>query len=171
MKKMVNNRAFYLNHSSIDAYFSPSPKDFVVTEIPLYEFSGNGEHLVLHIRKKDLTTWQMLDILSNHLGIKRKEIGYAGLKDKNALTMQYISIPARLENILESFSHPQIKILSTTKHNNKIRVGHLKGNKFFIRLKRVFPSDANILESVLGKIATFGISFNFLYSASHTSGT
>ncbi len=138
-------------------HFNSSARDFIVSEIPLYEFSGNGEHLVLHIRKKDLTTWQMLDILSNHLGIKRKEIGYAGLKDKNALTMQYISIPARLENILESFSHPQIKILSTTKHNNKIRVGHLKGNNFKIRLKKVLGVQKDKLDSTLKWIESNGV--------------
>jgi tRNA pseudouridine13 synthase len=152
-------------------HFNSSARDFIVSEIPLYEFSGNGEHLVLHIRKKDLTTWQMLDILSNHIGIKRKEIGYAGLKDKNAMTMQYISIPARLEDKLESFSHPQIKILSSIRHNNKIRVGHLKGNSFKIRLKKVLGVQKDKLDSALKWIESNGVPNYFGHQRFGTDGT
>jgi tRNA pseudouridine13 synthase len=117
--------------------FNASPRDFTVEEIPLYEFTGEGEHLVLKVRKKEMTTWEMLDAISGHLGIRRRDIGYAGLKDKHAMTIQYISLPAKLEEKLSTFSHEKIKILDTTRHNNKIRVGHLKGNRFEIRLKKV----------------------------------
>ncbi len=147
----------YLSHSKIDVYFKQSKEDFVVTEIPLYEFSGEGEHLILTMRKKDLATWDALQILSDYIGCKARDIGYAGLKDKNAMTVQSISIPKQFEEKVDKFEHPNIKILDKTYHNNKIRVGHLKGNKFFIRLKRVFPIDAVKLEEVLGKIATYGM--------------
>ena len=147
----------YLNHSSINVYFKQSKDDFVVTEIPLYEFSGEGEHLILKFRKKDLSTWDAVEILSNAAGCKAKDIGYAGLKDKNAMTIQYISIPRKFEEAIDKFSHPNIKILEKTYHNNKIRVGHLKGNSFFIRLKRVSPVDAKKLENILGEIVTSGI--------------
>jgi tRNA pseudouridine13 synthase len=137
--------------------FNPSTKDFIVDEIPLYEFTGEGEHLVLKVRKKDLTTWEMLDIISSHLGIKKRDIGYAGLKDKNAMTMQYISIMGKYEEKLESFSHSKIKIVEKVRHNNKIRVGHLKGNKFHIRLKRVFNINKTKLESSLQWISNNGV--------------
>ncbi len=151
------NKQYFLNHSKIDVYFKQSKDDFVVTEIPLYEFSGEGEHLVLTVRKKDLSTWDMVGIISDHIGCKSRDIGYAGLKDKNAMTIQNISIPKQYEKQVDAFEHSNIKILEKTYHNNKIRVGHLKGNKFFIRLKRVFPMDAVKLEEALGKIATFGM--------------
>lgn len=150
-------KQFYLNHSKIDVLFKQNKDDFVVTEIPLYEFTGEGEHLVLKIRKKDLATWDAVQIFANFLGCKPRDIGYAGLKDKNALTIQSISIHKQYEEKLKTFSHGNIKILAITKHNNKIKVGHLKGNKFFIRLKRVTPIDARKIESVLGTISTFGI--------------
>lgn len=153
----MKNLQRYLSHSSIDVMFKQNKDDFVVTEIPLYEFSGEGEHLVLKFRKKDLTTWDAVQILSDSLGCKSKEIGYAGLKDKNALTVQHISIPASCEEKLKSFNHAQIKILETTRHNNKIRVGHLKGNKFFIRLKRVNLIDARKIEEAVKKIVNFGM--------------
>lgn len=147
----------YLNHSKIDVLFKQNKDDFVVTEIPLYEFSGEGEHLIIKFRKKDLTTWDALQIFSEYLGCRARDIGYAGLKDKNALTIQYISIPNSFKEKLNSFNHANIKILETTRHNNKIRIGHLKGNKFFIRLKRVNIMDSRKIEQVVASIASFGM--------------
>ena len=136
--------------------FNPSPRDFTVEEIPLYDFTAEGEHLVLKVRKKELTTWEMLDILSSHLGIKRRDIGYAGLKDKHAMTIQYISLMAIHEPKLASFSHPQIKILSSIRHQNKIRIGHLKGNRFSLRFKKVLGVQKEMLDSVLKWIEQHG---------------
>jgi tRNA pseudouridine13 synthase len=137
--------------------FNSTARDFTVEEIPLYEFTGEGEHLVLHVRKKDMTTWEMLDAISNHVGVRRRDMGYAGLKDKHAMTMQYVSIMAIHEEKLKSFSHEKIKILSSVRHNNKIRVGHLKGNRFKIRLKKVLGVQKDKLDSVLKWIKTNGV--------------
>jgi tRNA pseudouridine13 synthase len=151
----------YLSHSAIDVYFKQSKEDFVVTEIPLYEFSGEGEHLIVKIRKKDLSTWDMVNILSDHIGVKSRDIGYAGLKDKNAMTVQYISLEKKFEQKLESFEHSQIKILEKTYHNNKIRIGHLKGNHFFIRLKRVEPIHRAKLDKAFEMIQKNGMANYF----------
>jgi tRNA pseudouridine13 synthase len=151
------NRHYYLPHSSIEFHFRQSARDFVVDEIPLYPFSGEGEHLVLHIRKKNLTTWQMLEIFAKHLNIKIRDIGYAGMKDKNAQTKQYISIPKKCEPLLENFEHEGIKILERQYHNNKIRIGHLKGNRFFIRLKKVTPVAAVKIAQALKTIKKMGM--------------
>ncbi len=147
----------YLNHSKIDVLFKQSKDDFVVTEEPLYEFSGIGEHLVLKMRKKDLATWDAIEILAKYLNCSTRDFGYAGLKDKNAMTIQHISIHKKYEEALKSFEHPNIKFLEMTYHDNKIKVGHLKGNKFFVRLKRVNLVDARKIEQVLGQIVTYGI--------------
>ncbi|MFA9372832.1 MAG: tRNA pseudouridine(13) synthase TruD [Poseidonibacter sp.] len=153
----MNNLQRYLSHSKIDVVFKQTKDDFVVTEEPLYEFSGEGEHLILKIRKKDLATWDALEIIAKFVGCKSRDIGYAGLKDKNAMTIQCISINKKYEEKLKSFNHANIKILNTTYHNNKIKVGHLKGNKFFIRLKRVNLIDCRKIEEALGKIVTYGM--------------
>lgn len=150
-------RHYYLPHSPIDFHFRQSARDFVVDEIPLYPFSGEGEHLVLHVRKKNLSTWQMIDAFSNRLGIKGRDIGYAGMKDKNAQTKQYISLPRKYEPMLENFEHEGIKILEKTYHNNKIRIGHLKGNRFFIRLKKVTPVAAAKIAEALKNIEKYGM--------------
>jgi tRNA pseudouridine13 synthase len=151
------------NHSPIDVVFTKNSKDFVVTEIPLYGFSGEGEHLVLKIRKKETTTWEMLRILGDRLGIKQRDFGYAGLKDKEGMTIQYISFLKRYEHLLEDFSHDKIKIIEKHYHNNKIRMGHLKGNRFFIRLKKVNPTDAKKLKSVIKDIKQQGFPNYFGY--------
>ncbi len=154
---MKLDRLYPLSHAPIQFHFRQSPADFVVTEIPLYPFSGEGEHLILKVRKKALTTWQMLEILSAHLGIKVRDIGYAGLKDKDAMTIQHLSVHKKYEKALENFSHEQIKILETTYHDNKLRIGHLKGNRFFIRLKKVSPTDAKKIDSLLAWIGQQGM--------------
>lgn len=140
-----------------DFLFTPSARDFSVTEIPLYEFSGEGEHLVLKIRKKELTTWEMVGIIANHLGIKHSEIGYAGLKDKYAMTIQYISILAKHEEKLDTLERDGIKILEKIRHNNKIRIGHLKGNRFEMRLKKVLGVQKDKLDSTLDWIELNGL--------------
>lgn len=145
-----------LSHRN-DFIFNSSPRDFTVEEVPLYAFSGEGEHLVLKIRKKELTTWEMLDTISTHLGIRRRDIGYAGLKDKHAMTIQHISLMAIHEEKLRSFAHPQIKILDQVRHNNKIRIGHLKGNRFYLRFKKVLGIQKEMLDSVLTWIEKNGI--------------
>lgn len=153
----MQKRAFFLTHAPASVHFAQNTKDFVVDEIPLYEFSGSGEHLILTVRKKGLSTWQMCEEISERTGVKVRDIGYAGLKDKNAMTVQNISIPAKFAKTIESFSHPSIKILATTRHNNKLKLGHLKGNRFFVRLKKVNKTDAQKLSSALELVGSYGM--------------
>jgi tRNA pseudouridine13 synthase len=157
------DRFYSLNHSSIDFRFKQTPRDFVVEEIPLYEFSGDGEHLILQVRKKNLSTSEMIGKIARYLGIKNKEIGYAGLKDKHAMTKQYISIHKKHEESLENFNQDGIKIISKTYHNNKIRIGHLKGNRFYIKLKKVNPTNASKIDEALKNIKNDGMPNFFGY--------
>lgn len=154
-----------------DICWSKNSSDFVVSEIPLYEFSGNGEHLVLCVRKKELTTWKMLEILSQHSDIKTREFGYAGLKDKDGMTTQFISVNKKFEPNLENFSHPNIKIISKTYHDNKIKIGHLKQNRFFIRLKKVNPTNASKITQSLERVKTQGFANYFGYQRFGSDGT
>jgi tRNA pseudouridine13 synthase len=164
-------KLIYPHNVQNDFSFNSSPRDFTVEEIPLYEFSGEGEHLIVHMRKKELTTWEMVSILSNHLGIAKRDIGYAGLKDKHAMTLQYLSLPAKYEPQLQQLQHEKMKILHMTKHNNKIRVGHLKGNRFKIRLKKVLGVQKNKLDSTLTWVQNHGIPNYFGHQRFGTNGT
>ena len=157
------DRFYSLAHASIDFHFKQSPRDFVVEEIPLYEFSGEGEHLILQVRKKNLSTNEMIGQIARYLGIKNKEIGYAGLKDKHAMTIQYISLHKKYEESMENFNFDGIKIISKTYHNNKIRIGHLKGNRFYIKLKKVNPTSAIKIDEALKNLEKFGMPNFFGY--------
>jgi tRNA pseudouridine13 synthase len=150
-------RLYPLNHATMNFYFKQSPADFVVKEQNLYEFSNDGEHVVYYVRKKNLTTWELLAIIAKYLNIKSKELGYAGLKDKNALTYQYISIHKNHAQKMQDFSHENIKIIASTYHNNKLKIGHLKGNSFFIRLKKVSPLENKKLQEAINWIAKNGM--------------
>ncbi|AWK61316.1 tRNA pseudouridine(13) synthase TruD [Helicobacter cinaedi] len=157
---MHSARFYPFSHSPLQCHFNASSRDFVVKEIPLYEPSGNGEHLLIYVRKKGLSTFEMLELFSQILGIKVRDIGYAGLKDKAATTYQYISISRHLESRLNLISpilqEHNIKILNLHAHNNKLKIGHLKGNEFFMRLKKLLPHNATKLESTLELIAQSG---------------
>ncbi|SFV64107.1 tRNA pseudouridine 13 synthase [hydrothermal vent metagenome] len=157
------NRFYSLAHASIDFHFKQSPRDFVVEELPIYEFSGEGEHLILLVRKKNLSTNEMVGQIARYLGIKNREIGYAGLKDKHAMTKQYISLHKKYEEAMEGFNFEGIKIISKTYHNNKIRIGHLKGNRFYIKIKKVNPTSAIKIDEALKNIKNNGMPNYFGY--------
>ncbi|CBG40492.1 tRNA pseudouridine(13) synthase TruD [Helicobacter mustelae] len=163
----MQERIYALNHAPIPFYFSQNARDFIVREIPLYAFSNKGEHHILHVRKKGLSTQEMLKILSNVLGCRIQEFGYAGLKDKSATTTQYLSINKKftkdLAIHLPVLKEQGIKILDETYHDNKIKLGHLKGNSFFIRLKKITPLLAMQLENAIQKIRTQGLPNYFGY--------
>ncbi|TQR40785.1 tRNA pseudouridine(13) synthase TruD [Campylobacter sp. MIT 12-8780] len=162
-KNTIFKPVFTLNHSPIKAYFSKNSKDFVVREVPLYEFSGEGEHLVFEIAKKDLSTHEALRLLSEHLGAKMRDFGYAGLKDKQGYTTQFLSLPRSFESRLLEFKHEKLEIKNTFLHKNKLKIGHLKGNSFFIRLKKVGKVEAIKLENAFKALKEQGFANYFGY--------
>ncbi|WP_373035998.1 tRNA pseudouridine(13) synthase TruD [Sulfurimonas sp.] len=147
----------------IDFKFYQTPTDFIVDEIPSTEFKGKGNYLILHVKKVELTTWDMIAIFAEYMGVPAQKIGYAGLKDKHATTTQYISVEASYEKLLKKFYHKQIKILSTTRHSHSIRMGDLAGNRFSINLHFVDNIDAGKIEKVARKIAKEGLPNYFGY--------
>ncbi|WP_163534534.1 tRNA pseudouridine(13) synthase TruD [Helicobacter suis] len=153
-------RFFASTHAPISFYFKKCSRDFSVQEEPLYPFSGQGDHAILKVRKKDLSTLEMLSLLAGVSGAKIKEFGYAGLKDKQAMSTQYLSLPKRYACILEKHAsillERGVKILDITAHKHKIRLGHLKGNFFSMRLKKLSPLDAKKIEQVLPFLKTYG---------------
>ena len=115
------------------------PEDFVVEELPRYEFSDQGDHLLIQIEKKGMATLDALLRISRALGVPRKNIGYAGLKDALAITRQWISIEHLDPEKLQLIDHPDIKICQHTRHNNKLKLGHLSANRFTIRIRNFQP--------------------------------
>lgn len=111
------------------------PEDFVVEEIPAYEPCGEGDFIYLWVEKRDLSSPFMARTLAKALSIPSVEIGMAGYKDRKALTRQWISLPGHLEKEIEKIEVEGLKILEKARHKNKLRTGHLHGNKFNILLR------------------------------------
>ncbi len=137
------------------------PEDFQVEELPLYPCSGVGEHLYLWIEKVGISTRELLTQLAKGLQLKERELGYAGLKDARARTRQMISIPARCENRLDRLELRKARILSRQRHGNKLRLGHLAGNRFTIRLRQVHPQAAGRAEALLQMLQERGVPNRF----------
>ncbi|HSP18145.1 MAG TPA: tRNA pseudouridine(13) synthase TruD [Myxococcaceae bacterium] len=120
-----------------------SPEDFEVEEIPAYVPSGQGEHLFLWVEKVGLDTPEAARHIGSALGLRADEVSWAGLKDRAAVTRQWLSVPARAEAALASLSlRPDLRLLAHARHGNKLRVGHLRGNRFRIRIRDAERPDA-----------------------------
>ena len=113
--------------------------DFVVEELPKYEFSGEGTHVYAYVRKTNMTTTDMMARIAEALDVKKMDIGYAGRKDAKAVTRQWISIEHVDPQKVRDLDFNNIKILDVTRHTNKLKVGHLSGNRFTIRLRNLTP--------------------------------
>lgn len=156
-------REYLQNGDQIDFDFEQNEKDFIVDEIPHVKFKGKGNFLILHVKKVEMTTWDMIAAFAEFLSIPAEKIGYAGLKDKHATTTQYISIEAKFEDALKKFKHSQIKILSKTRHTHSIRMGDLAGNRFHINLFGVDEIEAGRIEKLSRKSEKFGLPNYFGY--------
>lgn len=129
------------------ARFREVPEDFVVDELPAYEASGAGEHLMIHFRKRGLTTPDAIARIAGALGASPHEAGFAGMKDRHAVTTQRATFflgSARADgeaelaarrDALAALSAEGIDVLGATRHGNKLKPGHLAGNRFTIVLR------------------------------------
>ena len=135
-----------------------APEDFIVEEIPAYEPSGEGTHLFLKFEKKGLTTDAAVRSITKALGIEMRDVGIAGMKDKVAVTTQWVSVPAppkdpTIEERAKALTIDGIRVLDAKRHGNKLKTGHLKGNRFEIIVRDV---SAEALASVLEAMDRFG---------------
>ena len=122
-----------------------NPEDFQVDEIPLMMPAGEGEHIYLHIKKREVNTHWVARLLSEKFGVKENDVSYAGQKDRYAVTTQWFSIYApKIDITLEArpFPDEDIEILTQTRHTKKLRRGDLVGNRFNIVLRDIKSAEA-----------------------------
>jgi tRNA pseudouridine13 synthase len=135
-------------------------EDFLVEELPRYPASGVGTHAFAFIEKKGLGTREALDRIGQALGVPRRIIGTAGLKDTHAVTRQWISIEHVPPERIAALQIPDIRILKVTQHSNKLKPGHLAGNRFVIRLRKLalpIEQAARTAEQVLSILTRKGV--------------
>jgi tRNA pseudouridine13 synthase len=159
---MKQNRIYLNYNDSVDFTFLQNRYDFIVEELPC-NFSNSGNFMILKIKKEYLSTWELIDIISDKLDIPEHHIGYSGLKDKNATTTQYISIPVNKSRDYEKLNSKNVQVIETYKHNQKLKIGDLVGNKFIITLKDIKPEQLHIIYQNLSKIQKHGIPNYFGY--------
>lgn len=132
-------------------------EDFRVEEVPLYEPCGEGTHLYVTIEKSGLPTMEAVRQIARALGINHRDIGYAGLKDARAVTRQTLSIEHLGPTQLEALDLPNVRVLSMSRHTNKLRIGHLRGNRFVIRLRETEPDRLDDVRAVLDTLCRRGL--------------
>lgn len=131
--------------------------DFVVHEIPLYDASGEGEHCYVEIEKDGLTTFEAVERLGKALHVPQVDIGYAGMKDARAVTRQTISIRGVKEEDVAKVQIAGLKVVGLDRHINKLRLGHLKGNRFVIKVREVEATAVTRIGSALKVLETRGV--------------
>ena len=132
-------------------------EDFFVQEVPLYEPGGEGEHVYCEVQKVGVTTFEAIDRLARALRVPGRDVGYAGMKDARAVTRQVFSIAGTTEEAVMAAAVPDVQVLWAARHGNKLRLGHLAGNRFAIKVRGVTPTDVVKVEPVMAEIERRGM--------------
>jgi tRNA pseudouridine13 synthase len=135
-----------------------TPEDFVVEEELGYQASGEGEHVFLRVCKRGRNTQEVARTIAKRAGVGQMAVGYAGLKDRHAVTTQHFSVqlPGREAPDWAALEDDSLQILSAERHHRKIRRGGLRGNRFVIRVDQV-QGERDLAEQRLQRIAEVGI--------------
>lgn len=144
------------------------PEDFVVEEIPAYLPSGQGDHLYLQVEKRNASTQEAAAALAWHFAVAAREVGYAGQKDRRAVTRQQMSVhlpggakrhPELLTKLPE-LADERVKVLEAGWHGNKLRLGHLRQNRFILTLRELSVEPELALsraEAILERLSAEGL--------------
>lgn len=151
------NWAYLYQKPEQTALLKSCPQDFVVLEDLGFEPSGVGEHVLVRIRKTNENTAWVAKLLAEFCQMPVASIGWAGLKDRNAVTEQWFSLhlPGQETPDFTAFNSDTIQVLSVTRHDKKLRPGMLSGNDFIITLRDI--AQPNALESRLQKVIEQGV--------------
>lgn len=128
--------------------------DFIVDEEPAYLPSGAGDHVYVRIEKRGLTTRHAAAAIARALGINERDIGIAGLKDRHAVTRQWLSLPPPLTpEAVRALALDQITILDVSRHTNKLRTGHVRANRFRLTVRGVADGAIERAQQILARLA------------------
>jgi len=143
---------------AVKAYFRTQVEDFQVTELTSRKLKDSGPHLFLFIEKQGTNTHWLARKLANHANLDLKDVGYAGLKDRHAITRQWFSLPVKdkLPDLTHVFSKDEFTLLSQGYYGVKLKRGALGGNAFRIVLRQV-EGDKQQIEQRLELIRARGV--------------
>lgn len=128
-------------------------EDFEVVEIPAYGPDGGSGHVLVQMRKRGLATHEAIEIVARACGVSPRDVGSAGRKDRDAVTEQWLSFPADAASRLAAFSHPDIELGPPHPHSHKLRMGHLRANRFRIVVRELAVDVAEAMRRIEEKLA------------------
>ncbi|MEM8836437.1 MAG: tRNA pseudouridine(13) synthase TruD [Planctomycetota bacterium] len=134
------------------------PEDFLVEEIPLEDPSGDGDYLYIFVEKEGMAATDMLRVLERHFDVEREDLGWAGMKDKVGITRQVISVfaPDKDETDFPELRHDRVRILWTDRHDSQLPIGHLRGNRFSIKVRGVHATDVLGAQRIMARLGAHG---------------
>ena len=133
------------------------PTDFVVEEVPLYAPSGEGEHLYITVSKTNMSHDECVRQIAKHFNVLKRDVGCAGRKDFHAVTTQLFSVYVRGKKPEVPETIGNIEVLSSSYHGNKLRLGHLVGNKFTLRIREIEENELPEVEKRLFELSQTGM--------------
>ncbi|MBB6246311.1 tRNA pseudouridine(13) synthase TruD [Rhodanobacter sp. A1T4] len=142
----------------LQARLRSTPDDFRVEEVLGYDADGQGEHALLWVEKRGANTDWVARELAKFAGVSQVAVGYAGMKDRHAVTRQTFSVQlaGKPDPDWSTFPHAEVKVLAATRHSRKLKRGALRGNRFVLVLRQV-QGDREAAERVLQQIAARGV--------------
>ncbi|CAO97745.1 tRNA pseudouridine(13) synthase TruD [Erwinia tasmaniensis] len=134
-----------------------TPEDFVVIEDLGYSPDGDGEQLLVRVRKQGCNTRFVAEALAKFAGIPARDVSFAGMKDRHAVTEQWfcLRLPGKVTPDLNAFQLEGVEVLESARHRRKLRIGALQGNAFTLVLRQV--SDRDAVEQRLQLITAVGV--------------
>ena len=144
--------------SAITGVIKRQPQDFRVEEILGFEPSGQGEHLLIQVEKCGINTQDAVRQIGKYAGVDQRDIGFCGMKDKQAIASQWFSIrnPAREPSSWPRLDDAGMRVTTAARHSRKLKRGSHRGNRFEIRV-REFSGDREIANELLTHAAAGGV--------------
>jgi tRNA pseudouridine13 synthase len=128
--------------------------DFVVDEQPAYAPTGTGEHVFVRIEKRGLTTAAAVELVARAVGCAPRDIGVAGMKDRHAVTRQWLSLPPPITpEAALAVAVPDVTIVDAARHPHKLRTGHVRANQFRLRVRGVGDGAVERARAILARLA------------------
>jgi tRNA pseudouridine13 synthase len=143
--------------AAVGGRIGSAPEHFVVEELALYEPSGEGDHHYAYVEKRLLTTQDLIVAVSRASGARASDIGSAGMKDKHAITRQWLSVPG-MAKAPDAWQLPDgVRVLEVSRHKNKLRTGHLRANRFSITLVDVPENALELARPIVDRLKSQGL--------------
>ena len=138
-------------------------EDFLVEELPLYGPSGSGQHTLFAIEKRGIATPEAIARLAAALRLPPRAFSSAGLKDARAIARQTLSVEGATPEQVRAVDVPDVRILWAERHRNRLKIGHLRGNRFTIRIRGVGPEAIEPATAILAVLQRRGVPNGFGY--------